>query len=72
MNEIIFNTVISFSKKEIVKNGIKESLDAIAGSFANAVISKYVDMISEDLKDEENIYQFILSVNKVSKCPGTK
>lgn len=65
MNEITFNTLRIFGRKELILQGIESILETAAFSLANSVKPKLVDLISEDLKEENNKYQFILTVKKI-------
>ncbi len=61
MKEVIANTAISLSKKELVTNGVLGCVEASVVALMRHLGDKFVDMILEDLK-EENTYQFVLTI----------
>lgn len=67
MKEITYNTAITMTKKDLIKNGISYVLEPISSSLFHACKNEFLDLILEDLKDEGNDYQFILTIKQLVK-----
>ncbi len=67
MDEIVVNTAFSFTKKDIVRCGLKTIIDASVASLLNQFEGKFVDMLCERLQDEDNAYQIIFTIKPLVK-----
>ena len=66
MDEIISNCVLSLSKKELYKIGIRNMMDAAVRQLMRESEDKFADVTCDKLKDFDNMYQFILTIKEVN------
>ncbi len=65
MNEIIRSTALTFSKRDICKQGIRNLIETVLMHLMRGSEDAFADHISEDLKDFDNNYQFILTIKEL-------
>ncbi len=64
MKEIVMNTAISFTRKQVIKNGAEECMQAATRSLAQHTMDQFAEMICDNLQIN-NEYQFILTIKKI-------
>jgi hypothetical protein len=69
MDEIVVNTAFTFSKKEVLKFGLQKALEPSIHSLMHKAEDKLVDLVSGQLQDDGNCYQFVLTVKKIDSDP---
>lgn len=67
MKEIIVNTAINLTKKELIKRGCGEFIEQGMIALGLKSIEDIVDLISDDLDDEDNTICFILTIKRMNK-----
>ena len=65
MKDLTFHAVISFSKIEIISYGINDFLKCASDQLLHKMKDDLIEKISQDLKDEDNVYRFSVSVKKI-------
>ena len=65
MREIQVNTAIMLTKKEIITRGVGWCAEALTAELSSRITKELVNMIAEDLQEEKNGYEFILTVKKM-------
>lgn len=63
--ELNFNTSFSMSKKEFYTHGLKPVIEASLNQLFNVSLDNFISMVNENLKDEGNQYQFVLTIRKI-------
>ncbi len=69
MDEVVVNSVFTFSKKEVLKFGLQKALEPSIRSLMNKSEDQLVDLVAGQLQDEGNCYQFVLTVKKIDVDP---
>ena len=64
VNEINVNTCFTFTKKDVVKNGMSHVFEAASESLCDKIEPEFLELILDDLKEIDNTYQFILTIKK--------
>lgn len=67
MKEVVYNTAIKFTKKELIMCGIGECIQASVSALLNNARSQFADLILQDLKDENNNFQFVLTIKRLDE-----
>lgn len=62
MKEVVYTTAVTFSKKDIVMNGIGEAIHSAMMQMLHNAHGQFADLICSDLRDQDNNYQFILTI----------
>jgi hypothetical protein len=65
MESMVFNTAVSMSKREIVSHGIQGMLDVGIDALRDTSQEGFLNLVCSDLRNENNLYQFILTINKL-------
>ena len=64
ISEINSSSVFSFSRKDVLKHGLRRALEPSVEALKNNIEDNLVDLVDENLLEEDNQYQFILTVKK--------
>jgi len=67
MREINASTLITVSKREIVSSGITEILSLTSTIINDKIEKDLISLAVSDLKDEDNIFKVILTIQKIDK-----
>tara|TARA_R110000868_G_C10972576_1_gene770504 strand:- start:31869 stop:32108 length:240 start_codon:yes stop_codon:yes gene_type:complete len=69
MSEVTSNTAFTFSKKEVLRHGLRNALEPTTQALMHQIEDKFVDLVTSELQDDGNCYQFVLSVKKMEQPP---
>ena len=64
LSEVTSSTVFSFSRKDVLKHGLRRALEPSVEALTHNIEDGLVDLVDENLQEDENQYQFILTVKK--------
>lgn len=64
ISEATSSTVFGFSRKDVLKYGLRQALEPSMMALKNHIEDSFVDFVDENLQEEDNQYQFILTVKK--------
>lgn len=64
ISEVNSSSVFSFSRKDVLKHGLRCALEPSVETLKNNIEDNLVDLVDENLLEEDNQYQFILTVKK--------
>lgn len=64
INEVNSSSVFTFSRKDVLKHGLRKALEPSVESLMHHIEDNFVDLVDEQLQEEDNQYQFILTVKK--------
>lgn len=67
MTTVESSTAISFCKRDLIMSGIDECIEASIMALIQHSKRKFVDLILQDLKEEDNQYQFSLIIKKLNE-----
>jgi hypothetical protein len=67
MKELNFNTAFTMSKKSLLKHGLKDALEPAMASLAHGCLDDFSQMVADNLQDEGNVYQVILTIKCIDK-----
>ena len=65
MRELTANTTFTFSKRDLITDGIYELFHPALNNLKNKLAKDLVNLIIADLRDVDNNFQFILTVKKL-------
>jgi hypothetical protein len=66
ISEVNSSSVFSFSRKDVLKHGLRRALEPSVEALKNNIEDNLVDLVDENLLEEGNQYQFILTVKNVA------
>ena len=66
ISEVNSSTVFSFSRKDVLKHGLRRALEPSVEVLKNNIEDILVDLVDENLLEEGNQYQFILTVKNLA------
>lgn len=64
ISEVKSSTIFSFSRKDVLKHGLRRALEPSVETLTHNIEHGLVDLVDENLQEDENQYQFILTVKK--------
>lgn len=67
ISEVKSSSVFTFSRKDVLKHGLRKALEPSVEALKHNIEDGLVDLVDENLQEEENQYQFILTVKKFFK-----
>ena len=65
ISEVNSSSVFSFSRKDVLKHGLLRALEPSFEIIKNNIEDNLVDLVDENLLEEDNQYQFILTVKNL-------
>lgn len=64
INEVTSSTIFGFSRKDVLKHGLRRALEPTVEALKGHIEDNLVDFVDANLQEEDNQYQFILTVKK--------
>ena len=64
ISEVKSSSVFTFSRKDVLKHGLRKAIEPSVEALKHNIEEGLVDLVDENLQEEENQYQFILTVKK--------
>lgn len=64
ISEANSSSVFTFSRKDVLKHGLRRALEPSVESLMHNIEESFVDLVDENLQEENNQYQFVLTVKK--------
>ena len=65
ISEATSSTVFGFSRKDVLKYGLRQALVPSIEALKNHIEDNFVDFVDANLQEEDNQYQFILTIKKI-------
>lgn len=62
--EVNSSSIFTFSRKDVLKHGLRKALEPSVEALKHNIEDGLVDLVDENLQEDENQYQFILTVKK--------
>ena len=66
-DEATFSTGITLTKREIIKYGLRFSIEPMVESIKYMLEDTFTDLVSEDLKEIGNSYQLVMTLKKIEE-----
>jgi hypothetical protein len=64
LSEVTSSTIFGFSRKDVLKHGLRRALEPTVEALKGHIEDNLVDFVDANLQEEDNQYQFILTVKK--------